>query len=134
MPVITYTAIDRGELVGGHSAGNSYQIEVDFEAFPRTTRARRDLDETLDGTPEGYLHALQHTYEVATDLVLLADRPNWREFFSSVLAGEEFEIDFAGTIAAPGTDIAVWLVDEQVTEQQIRGTGVKYRFTVKTHP
>lgn len=134
MPVITYTALDRGELVGGHSAGTAYQIETKLEGYPRSQRAKRDLDEVLDGTPEAYVHAAQLEYDVASDLVLLAARPNWREFFSSVLGGERFTIDFTGTIAVPGTAIAVWLVSDSVSEPQIGGIGVKYRFKAKSFP
>lgn len=133
MPVITYSAVNRGELVGGHSAGNSYQIETKFEGYPRTPTTRRELDETLDGTPEAYVHARQFTYDIESDLVLLAARPNWREFFSSVAGAEGFTIDFTGTIASPGTAVSVWLVTEG-PELQIGGIGVKYRFKVKTLP
>lgn len=93
-----------------------------------------ERDEALDGTPEGWLHALQQQWNVQTDLVLLAARPNWREFFSSVMNAETFQIDFTGTIASPGTDVDVWLPDPQIEEAQIRGIGVKYSFTAKAVP
>jgi hypothetical protein len=134
MPVITYTAVDRGELVGGHTAGTTYQIETQFNAYPRERQVRADVDETLDGTPEGYAHAAHYVYAIESDLILLAQRPNWRELFSSLDAREQFSIDFTGTIAAPGVAVPVWLVDTNVREQQVGGIGVRYAFRVKVHP
>jgi hypothetical protein len=132
--VITYTAVNRGFLVGGHSASTQYQIETSFNGYPLTFIAKGDKDEALDGTPEGWLHALQREYQVVSDLVLLAARPNWREFFTSVMNAETFQIDFTGTIAAPGTDINLWLPDAQVPEPQIFGIGVQYTFRAKVVP
>lgn len=134
MPVITYVAVDRGELVGGHSAASEYQIETAFEQYPRDLVAKGGKDEALDGTPEGWLHALQREYNITTDLVLLAARPNWREFFTSVMNAETFQIDFTGTIASPGTDVDVYLVSDRVPEPQIAGVAVKYTFRVKQVP
>lgn len=131
MPVITYAAVDRGELVGGHTAGTEYQIETELQQFPRELVRKGQFDETLDGTPEGYLHALQKDYPILSDLVLIADREDWREFLTSVAAGEEFMIDFTGTIASPGTDVDVSLVDQSVREQQIGGAYVQYAFRVR---
>lgn len=134
MPVITYVAVDRGELVGGHAAGTSYQIETKLQGYPRSTRVKRVLDEALDGTPEAYVHAAQHEWDVVADITLLAARPNWREFFSSVIGAERFTIDFTGTIAAPGSAISVWLVSDQIVEPQIGGVAVQYRFRVRELP
>lgn len=128
MGSITYTAVDRGELVAGHTAGTPYTINTEFQEFPRTLHAKGDRDETLDGRPEGWLYALQREYQVRTDIILLADRANWREFFSSVMNGEQFQINF------DGTPLDVWLVDDQIQEQQIGGVAVQYQFRVKVLP
>ncbi len=130
---IRYTAKNRGELVGGHTAGTQYVIETDLQGYPRTPEPKVDGDETLDGTPEAYLHSYQFSYQMSSDFVALAARPNWREFFSSVAAREMFEIDFTGTIASPGTYIPVWLSSD-APEQQIGGVGVQYSFAVRTYP
>lgn len=134
MGVITYTAVDRGELASGHSAGTQYQLETQFQGFPRDIVPKGQIEETLDGTPEGWLDALQFEYEVVTDIILLAARPNWREFFSSAVNGESFQIDFTGTIANPGQSIAVWMTSRRIREEQIGGTAVQYRFNVKRLP
>lgn len=134
MGVITYTAVDRGELAAGHTAGNQYQLETRFQGFPRDIVPKGLIEETLDGTPEGWLDALQIEYEVATDLVFLAERPNWREFFTSVVNGEPFQIDFTGTIANPGPAMTVWLTTRRIREEQIGGVAVQYRFNVKIYP
>lgn len=134
MPVITYVAVDRGELASGHSATTQYQIETGFEDFPRTQVPKGSFDETLSGRPEGWLDAMQWEYSITTGLVLPADVEDWRELFSSVANREEFQIDFTGTIASPGTDIDVWLQGSSVTERQIGSAGVQYEFKVKVHP
>lgn len=132
MPVITYTAVDRGRLASGHSAATQYQIEANFESYPESMIPKGVFEETLDGTPEGYLEALQFEHQIQSDIVLLADREHWRELFSSVAATEEFAIDFTGTIASPDTDVTVHLVPNSVREIQIGGVAVKYSFTVRT--
>lgn len=134
MPVITYLAVDRGELQGAHVEGVEYQIEVLFEAYPRKLTFKGMREETLDGTPEGYLHAVQRAYAIQTSFILLADRPKWREFFGSVMNAETFQVDFTGTIAVPGTDVNVWMEDAEVGEQQVGGVGVQYAFRVKALP
>jgi hypothetical protein len=134
MPVITYSAVNRGRLVGGHSAGNQYQIECDFQEFPETMEAKGIRDETLDGTPEGWLDALQYSYQIRTDLVLPADVGDWREFLSSVANSETFQIDFTGTISSPGVDVDVFLDSRAVYEQQLGAAGYRYSFKVKALP
>ncbi len=134
MPVITYTAVDRGALVGGHTAGVSYQIETKFQAYPRRMKPRRNLDEALDGTPESYLHALLYDYSIRSDFIPLSLRPNWREFFTSVINAELFTVDFTGTIASPGTNVSVWMPDDEINEEQVGGVGVMYAFRVQNYP
>ncbi len=130
---IRYTAKNRGELVGGHTAGTQYVIETAWQGYPRTPEVKGSFDEALDGTPEGWLHAYTHTWQMTSDLVLLADRPSWREFWSSVAARELFEIDFTGTVAAPGTYVPVWCL-KVPPEPQIGGIGAQYSFVVKRYP
>lgn len=134
MPVVTYIAVDRGELAPGNTAGTQYQLEVDFEGFPRRLMRKGELEETLSGEPEAWIHALQRQLAVQTTYVPLAARPNWREFFSSVLAGEVFQVDFTGTIASPGTAEDVFMVSAEVSEEQVGGVGVRYSFVVKRMP
>lgn len=134
MPVITYVAVDRGFLVGGHTAGVEYQIECDLQAFPPDLEFKGQKDETLDGTPESYMDALQLSWNVKTDLVLAADVAKWREFFTSVMNSEIFQMDFTGTIAEPGTEYDVHLTTTKITPQQLRGGHERYSFTVKRAP
>lgn len=134
MPVITYTAVNRGFLAAGHSATQEYQIENAFQSFPITYGRRGRFRETLDGTPESYLYAVDRTWQIQTDLVYAANVPLWDEFFTSVLAAETFEIDFTGTIASPGTDIEVYLVDDKIGRQQLHGNNASFQFTVRAVP
>jgi hypothetical protein len=134
MPVITYTAVNRGYLKGGHSAGTSYKIETNFDSFPREFVFKGAKDEALDGTPEGWLQAIQRQWEIQTDLVLKAAAADWIEFFTSVASAETFQVDFTGTIASPGTNVSVWFPAANVPEPHVYGVGYKYSFRVKAVP
>lgn len=134
MPVITFQAVNRGYLISGHSAGGEYQLENQFTNFSDALGFLGTSRKTLDGTPETYLYAVEQTWRIQTDLIYAAAVPNWREFFSSVLAKETFQIDFTGTIASPGTDIDVYLVDDSIPRNQRRGDNASYAFTVRKVP
>jgi hypothetical protein len=94
MSVIRFTAESRGFLPSWLAAGRTFYLANNFNAFPLKISAKREREETLDGTPEGYLHALQSEYSITTDFIPLHERPVWRAFFSSVLNSETFAIDF----------------------------------------
>jgi len=134
MPTVTYTAVNRGELVGGHVAGNPYTILFQLEAYPRTRTARGTMEETNDGTPEGWLAANVISWSLVTDLVLEANIGLWEEFFSSVMNGETFVIDLTGSIVAPGPLYNVWMPDRAVQRQQLLPRNAKYAFRVQKLP
>lgn len=134
MPVITYTAVDRGFIASGHSATQQYQLENAFRAFPITHKRRGRYRETLDGTPEAYVYALERTWRIETDLIYAVNVALWEEFFSSVLGCETFAVDFTGTVLSPGTDVDVFLVDGSISRQQLRGNNAAYQFTVRALP
>lgn len=134
MPVITYVAVDRGELASGHTATTQYQIETDLQQFDRKSIPKGSFDETLSGRPEGWLDAFQKEWSVVSDIILPADLEDWREFISSVCNREQFQIDPTGTIASPGTDINVWLTDREIPEPRILNAGYRYSFNVKAYP
>ena len=134
MPVITYTAVDRGQLKSGHSAGTQYQIECDLQAFPRSSEATGQFDQTLDGTPEAYVDAYLTEWAITSDLIFPSAIDDWREFLSSVAGREKFQLDFTGTIALPGTDIDVWLKTKRVSEQQLGAAGYQVSFAVQVYP
>lgn len=133
MPTITYTAVDRSELLGGHSAGSDYTLEFELEAYPRSREARGTLEETNEGTPEGYLSAVILSWSLTTDLVLEANIPAWEEFFSSVMNAESFSFDPTGSVATPGTVYTVWMPDRRINRQQIV-RHAKFSFRVQKLP
>lgn len=134
MPVITYIAKDRGELVPGHVAGQQYQIEIGLQSFPRDWQFNRNESETLDGTPESWLDAIQREWSLQTDYILAANIGAWREFFTSVANRETFQIDFTGTIANPGPSFDVTLVSSRIREEQHAGVAYTVSFIVKALP
>lgn len=94
MAVIRFTAVNRGELPSWLAAGATFYLANDFQGFPRRLVAKGERDETLNGTPEGWLDALQREYTIRTDFIPLYQRDLWRAFFTSVLNAEVFAIDF----------------------------------------
>lgn len=114
MPVITYVA--QRSIKAGHSASTQYQLELELQAFPQTTRAKKFTADSLDDTRASYLYKLAKEYNVITDFLsyasLLAD---YVEFIDSVANGETFQIDFTGTIASPGTDVDMVLLSDSWT-------------------
>lgn len=128
MPVITYVA--RRSIIGGHSDGNTYQIETDFYSRELATKFIGERRVTLDGTPESWLDRIERRRSIQTDLITAATLPNWREFLDSVMNAETFEIDFTGTIASPGTDVTVWLESMQIAENEVAGPIRQFSFVV----
>jgi hypothetical protein len=131
MPVITYVAADRGRLASGHSASTQYQIECDFQSYPERQVPQGARDVTLDGTPEGWLDHVKWERTVTTDIILSAQWDDFDEFYSSVCNNEQFQIDFTGTLASPGTDIDMYLTGNP-TWSHVGGVGRIYTFTAKT--
>lgn len=131
MPVITYTAKNRGELVSGHTAGSTYQIQFNLQAYPRRREIRGSMEQTNNGTPEGWFQANVFSWGLVTDRVFEAAIQNWEEFFSSVLNGESFTIDLTGTIASPGTVYTVWMPDRTIEREQLIPRDARYSFRVQ---
>ncbi len=117
MPVVTYLA--QRSLIGGHAQGSEQKIETEFQSFPRSGGKRGFKHESLNDNVESFMHALRHSYQILTDFQPVAKKEDWREFLDSVLNSETFEIDFTGTIAAPGTDIEMKLLSLKYEEVEV---------------
>lgn len=129
MPVITYIA--QRSLIGGHVQGNEYQIQTEFYQRPRQSSAQRHGRVSLAGIQESYLYRIARRYPIVSDLIPLASLGQWREFLDSVANEENFQIDFTGTIAAPGTDVNVRMVSTDIPENEIGGLLKQFTFTVE---
>jgi hypothetical protein len=101
MGVITYTAVDRGELVAGHSAATEYTIEIDFSIFKPNSKRNIDESVSLSGIRHTEFHHKESMMTVSTKLIKdESTRDELAEFFSSIDAGETFTIDPFGSFAA----------------------------------
>ena len=103
MGVLTYFA--ERDLVSGHSQGVQYTIETAFQETLGWNREIGYLEETLDDSTEYELDVLKKYYRLTSDLVTDADLGLWQEFFSSVSAREQLQVDLTGTVASPGTNL-----------------------------
>ncbi len=130
MPVITYLA--QRELEAGHTVPTEYKIETIFKSRVRGTKKVGEESRSLDQTTESYLHAIIFTYAITSDLISTgAVQNSWREFLASVINQEQFQIDFTGTIAAPGTDVNVRMVSSNWAESELGPGYIQVQFTVR---
>lgn len=128
MAVITYTA--RRSLIGGHSIGVAYQIETMFWARPRARVYHGHQSVTLSGLVESHLYRIEGSYQITSDIVAPANLGLWREFIDSVMNRETFNIDFTGTIAAPGTNVLVRLQSTEIREAEVARQYKQFQFNV----
>lgn len=102
MSAIIYDAVDRGDLISGHTEGTEYSFDYLLRTFNRSTKRRQNTVVSLSGRRVTTLHHIKSSYTVETvpenDATSLA---NMREFLTSVVAGEEFTIDVFGSVATP---------------------------------
>jgi hypothetical protein len=132
MPVIRYIATR--SLEAGTTFNDERTIENRFHARPRQTQFSGERRVTLDQSPESYLHGIIRRYDITTDFISANELPQWREFLDSVINTEVFEIDFTGTVAAPGPILDVWLESESLPENEMGGPIRQFRFTVRELP
>lgn len=136
MCVINFTAVDRGYLGAGVSAGNDVVIEIPLglEKFTPFQTRKTDEARALDGTAFTILHRVDYSAYVTTHWVddeALQDKI-FLEFASSVAAGEVFTIDPYGTILNPDNPISVKLQkgNSVAASRYHHWPRFKYAFTV----
>lgn len=113
MCVITYTAIDRGDLRAGVNAGDVVLLVLPLGLEKWTPFNVRKSDEikSIDGTAFVNYYRTDRGAYVTTNWIddeVLQDQL-YLEFASSVAGGEVFQIDPYGTFEAPVTSYDVKL-------------------------
>lgn len=99
MTVITYTAVDRGDLVAGHSALTEYSFEVPLLSFNSADNRSQTTVTALSGKTFTTLKHIKKTHAIQTRPIKDEDlEAQVREFLSSVAAGEEFLLDPFGKL------------------------------------
>jgi hypothetical protein len=93
---ITYTA--KRKIASGHTAGNSYTLDMLTTEAQRTLVPRRKTNEALDSSEENVLLNIKSLWSVTTDQYKRSGsaptaRDLLEEFFASVMAGELFVFD-----------------------------------------
>ena len=110
MGTLTYTAVDRGRLVLGHSEGTEYTIEIDFKKFTPNVKRETSESNSLSGKRFTVFHRADSTASVSTIQIVDEDiQKQMSEFFDSVLAGEEFTLDPYGLLLSPVEQITATL-------------------------
>jgi hypothetical protein len=102
MAVIIYTA--RRGVVSGHTAGETYEMEVGIESVSPSFDREENTLTTLSGKDFTTFYRIEERDSFSTvaidDVTLLAQM---REFLMSVAAGEPFTLDLMGE---PGSPVA----------------------------
>jgi len=108
MAVFKYFAVDRGDLISGHSEGTEYLIEIPLSEWTPYKTKKESVIEPMEGPVHTLLLSIRRYFSFSTtstgDATMITEL---EEMFDSVSAGETFVIDPYGTIATPGTFITV---------------------------
>jgi hypothetical protein len=104
MAVFTYFA--KRSIIGGHTLGDDYSIEIDLQTIDPKRASRTAKKTALNGTTiETVYQNNTEGWSILTDHIALGaseDLPlEWVEFLDSVAGGEAFDFDALGTIASP---------------------------------
>lgn len=130
MSAIIYDAVDRGDLISGHTAGTEYSFDVPLKTFNRSIKRKQNSAVSLSGRRITTLHHIKNTYTVETiPLNGATDLANMREFLTSVVGGEQFTIDAYGTVATPNNQQEVILIGD-INENLVDVTGF-YSFSFR---
>lgn len=131
MGVFSYTAVDRGSLVNGHSEGGQYQIEIPFSEWTPRNKEKKVVKRSLSGKPHTTFHNRQTLFSFST---IPTDDPaileQLDELFASVAGGETFSIDVYGTIATPHNPVTAFMVGP-VANSRSNQTELEYRGQVE---
>jgi len=132
MAFITYTAKDRGFLISGHSALSSYNLEFEINAYDEGMNIANVTQEAVDGTSETLLSNVQLNVSATATWLTDDDRLQFREFISSMAAGESFSFDPYGTVAVPSSTLYTdcRLTSNRITPNRTTSPGINQRFDV----
>lgn len=121
MASIEYTAIDRGEIISGHSAGSIYFIDFTLASASRAPTSVKSISRAMDGSTQSRLYSYDNKYTVTTDIVIKGSiiYNQWLEFFSSVKGAEIFTLDLSGTNAAPSSKVMNVFIEGEEAENDI---------------
>jgi hypothetical protein len=115
-PVIALTGYKRG-------LGQSYQMEFVLSRADRSNQVKRTMQMPMDDTaPEVILYHEENYDDLQTSVITEPQLAQWREFLSSVSAGELFTYDKYGSIAVPDNPLSAMLSSTSYSEP--RETGV----------
>ncbi len=132
MPYVTYTA--KRSLVSGHTADVSYSLEFSASVIDRSNRVERHTIQSMGGNTESLRVRKDVIYQVEPNYITEANLDDWREFLDSTDNCEAFVFDPTGTVAVPGTTIAVEVAPEftEYSEQRLPSlVHYRIRFVVR---
>lgn len=129
MGCITYIAVDRGNLVAGHSAGTEYHIDIDFERYDPSYSKKASNTTSIGGRRFVRYHRTEKRGDFSTiwvdDVNLHAQ---FIEFMDSVYGGQEFIVDPYGTYLSPVEPMDATIVGDINVTRYKRMERWKYSF------
>lgn len=133
MSVVTYTAVDRGRLVSGHSELTEYSFEMPVSSVSMSAQNQGTVQKSLSGKRFHTLHNIERSTSLTTILIHRIQESDVidqiEEFLSSVAAGETFQIDLYGSLAFPG-NVSTYAVDGPHSTEIVDSVYLQYSFNV----
>jgi hypothetical protein len=115
---VLYTAAR--SVISGHTAGNSYTLDLALREKDRKRRVKKDIAESLDGHVFTTYHHGRVSWSIKSRPLTLTETLAWREWLDSVEDGQlfSFDPDFAAG-ASPHHYRGVILEGSQYSEQRV---------------
>lgn len=88
---ITYTA--KRNLIQGHTAGIEYELDCELLEFNPSEKIEKFESTTISGITESLLSRIDERWSLKVYAIDSQSRMQWREFFASVAASEEFIVE-----------------------------------------
>ena len=123
MAAITYTAIDRGNLMLGHVAEVSYSFDVGVNQWDPIQNRKKNDATSLSGIRETLLHRIDKTAKVSTVPLKAGDiKEQMREFFL---------IDPYGSVATPSNPVTASLEGDSSESRHGRSDTHSFAFKIR---
>ena len=131
MTAITYVA--SRNIASGHAVGTTYAIDIDMSAIDRDPKTVRTRHQALSGIAETLFNRVDVSWNFVIAALDMDDvrLAYMREFIDSVSAGESFQIDPYGTVAAPVKVLTCELTSESHKESRQGHRSLFFPFSVR---
>ena len=130
--IVDYKAVDRGHLVSGHRAGQSYKLEIELEQYDAAWPKDLSENRSIGGRAQTLLRRIDEQFSCRTVPIMQETTSDkMLEFLSSVAGGESFVFDAFGDMRGSDNPFRVMLVGDYSRTRVNRFEKYRYSFTVR---